>query len=151
MNRPASRAHAGLTADQPGQFAIGHPQLPLPMQHIQFQRLPLQQAAARGGVAALVLVAQQGNDLMGQPLAQAAVLRVVIVQQRDIGAGFADQQRRFMAAIAAAQPGDLQLVVIQAAAHAILNAVVEQTPRGRERRTRAGHPAATPAAGGDDG
>jgi len=33
-----------------------------------------------------------------------------------------------MAPIAAAQPGDLQLIVIQAAAHAILDAMVEQTP-----------------------
>lgn len=45
---------------EPDDANVGHPQLALPMQHIQFQHLPLQQAA-RGGAAALVLVPQQGD------------------------------------------------------------------------------------------
>ncbi|MNN81707.1 hypothetical protein D3C81_1985600 [compost metagenome] len=52
------------------------------------------------------------------PLADAAVFRVVVVNQQGVDARFADQQFLLELAMAVTQPGGAQLIFVQVACHA---------------------------------
>jgi len=98
---------------------VGHPEHALPVQHRQGLSGAVEGFAA--GLAGVVAVAvAQGRDhFLGDPLADAAVFRVEVVDQRGVYGGFAEQQFVLVVAIAAAQPGAAVLVVVQVAQHAL--------------------------------
>ena len=64
-------------------------------------------------------IAQTRHHMLGDPLPNAAILRVVVVNQHGIHAGLAEQQHFLILAMAGPQPGPALLVVVQIARHAL--------------------------------
>ncbi|MCY1249223.1 hypothetical protein D3C76_1450570 [compost metagenome] len=62
------------------------PRLVLPMQHAHRQLRPLQQAEAGNMISKIgILITHHRNDLIGQPLAKAAVFGGVVMHQCGVG------------------------------------------------------------------
>lgn len=138
-NAPPLSAAGRLTSPQTQrllQLRQGPPQLPLPIHHARLLALPAQQAMAWPFILCSLSRAQAWDHGLGDPLADAAVFRVIEVDQRGVQAGFADQLHGFSGLVFAENRHSAYLVRIEIFADTLfqegmhqLRQVVHDEPR----------------------